>query len=458
VAQPWSQEERSVLESSSAHAGEAALLVGLVCIAAFFAGSEVAFLGVPRTWVRQQAESGSRLARILLSLQERRSLVLATLLTGITGSYYCAEHIAVRMSIETIGPAIGPGLASFIALAAMTVIVLIFAEATPMQFALRNTRQVAIVSAPVIAVFTVILYPIVGLLGLIVRGIMYVIGIGGHGMLPTVTEEQLKAMIEEGQSQGALAAGTGRMLHGALDFGDQTAAQIMTPRPDMQCVEANATIAEALQLAMEAKHSRLPVYVEDRDNIVGILYIKDLLPYVRRGEMDTLVRVATRPPHFVPESISADELLRQLKVGRRTMAIVSDEYGGTAGLVTIEDLLEEIVGDIQDEYDVEPPEIIKKDDTCLICDASVGLHELNNLLGEPLPTEEFDSLGGVVLSIAGRIPHEGESFEWGSLTLTVEKMDGRRISRVSIVERPPTDGEDEKGVDADDSDQESGQS
>ena len=433
------------MESSSAHAGEAALLVGLIVLAAFFAGSEVAFLGVPRTWVRQQAESGSKLGRILLALQERRSTVLATLLVCITGSYYWAEHIAVNLSIEYWGDALGTGVASAVALLLMTIVVLIFAEATPMQYALRNKRRVASHASPVLATFAIILYPAVGLLGLFVRGLLYLTGLGGHSMLPTVTEEQLKAMIEEGQSQGALAQGTGRMLHGALDFGDQTAAQVMTPRPDMKCIEETSTIGEALLFAMENKHSRVPIYAEDKDHITGILYIKDVMPYVRLREMDKSVRIVARPPHFIPESLPADELLRQLRVGRRTMAIVYDEFGGTAGLVTVEDLLEEIVGDIQDEYDIEQPEIVQADG-CLLCDAAVGLHELDNLVGESLPTEEFDSLGGVVLAAAGhRIPREGETFDWGSLKLTVEKMDGRRISRVSIVEREPDDHDDGDG-------------
>jgi len=426
------------MESSSAHAGEAALLVGLVVLAAFFAGSEVAFLGVPRTWVRQQAESGSRLARLLMSLQERRSLVLATMLTCITGSYYWAEHIAVKIAIDYWGAVVGAAVASAAALFLMAVIVLIFAEATPMQYALRNQRKVAVAASPVLALFAVILYPVVAILGLLVRGMMYLTGLGGHGMLPTVTEEQLKAMIEEGQSQGALAEGTGRMLHGALDFGDQTAAQVMTPRPDMKCVEDTVTIGEALVMALENKHSRVPIYADDKDHITGILYVKDTLPYVRLGELDKPVRIVARPPHFVPESLPADELLRQMRVGRRTMSIVYDEYGGTAGLVTVEDLLEEIVGDIQDEYDIEQPQIVRTE-TCLMCDATIGLHELDNLVGESLPTEEFDSLGGMVLAAAGRIPREGESFDWGSLTLNVEQMTGRRISRVSIVEREPED-------------------
>jgi len=421
------------LESSSAHAGEAALLFALVLLAAFFAGSEVAFLGVSRTWVRQSAEAGSKLARLLVVMQERRAIVLATLLVGITGSYYWAEHIATKLAIYHLGATVGPTLASLIALVTMTVVVLIFAEATPMQFAARKTRQVATCAAPVVALFAVVMYPVVGLLGLIVRGLMYLTGLGGHGMLPTVTEEQLKAMIEEGQSQGALPLSTGRMLHGALDFGDQTAAQVMTPRPDMICVEESATVSEALEVAMAAKHSRLPVFDGDKDHITGILYAKDLLPYVQLGEMETQVRVMARPPHFVPESLPVDELLRQLRVGRRTMAIVYDEFGGTAGLVTVEDLLEEIVGDIQDEYDIEQPAIVRTD-TCIMCDATIGLHELDNLVDTSLPTEEYDSLGGLILELAGRIPEVGESFEWGGLTLAVEEMDGPRISRVSVTE------------------------
>lgn len=423
------------MEPASAHAGEAALLVVLIVFAAFLAGSETAFLGVPRTWVKHSAESGSRLARILLALQERRSLVLATLLCGITGSYYWAEHIAVKLSIDLWGVSLGPAVASLVALVMMTVVVLIFAEATPMQIAVRNRRQVATWSAPVVALLTILLYPVVGLLELIVRGLMYLVGLGGHGMLPTVTEEQLKAMIEEGQSQGALAQSTGRMLHGALDFGDQTAAQVMTPRPDMICIDADATVAEALHTALAAKHSRLPVIAGDKDHVIGILYVKDILPYVRLGELDTPVRTMARPPHFVPESLPVDEVLRQLRVGRRTMAIVYDEYGGTAGLVTVEDLLEEIVGDIQDEYDIETPEIIRTD-SGIICDASISLHELDNLVAESLPTEEYDSLGGLVLELAGRIPEVGESFRWGGLTLTVEEMEGLRISRIKITETP----------------------
>ncbi|MGD9497004.1 MAG: hemolysin family protein [Armatimonadota bacterium] len=434
------------MESSPAHAGEAALLVVLVVLAAFFAGSEVAFLGVPRTWVRERAESGSRLGRILLALQEHRGTVLATMLVSITGSYYVAEHIATVLSLDAFAPRVGAAIASAIALVGMTVVVLIFAEATPMQFAARNTRTVALYSAPVVSAFTILLYPVVALLGLLVRGLMYLTGMGGHGMLPSVTEEQLKAMIEEGQSQGALAQGTGRMLHGALDFGDQTAAQVMTPRPDMICVDKSATVAQALLTALEAKHSRLPVIAGDKDHVIGILYVKDLLPYVRLGEMDKPVRVVARPPHFVPESLPADELLRQLRVGRRTMAIVYDEFGGTAGLVTVEDLLEEIVGDIQDEYDIETPEIVRTD-SCIMCDATIGLHELDNLVAESLPTEEYDSLGGMVLALAGRIPHVGESFQWGSLTLTVEEMDGPRISRIRVTERLADEGETREGGD-----------
>jgi putative hemolysin len=417
----------------TSQAGELALLAALVVLAAFFAGSEVAFLGVARTRVRQLAETGSRLARLLLSLQERRAVVLATMLVGITGSYYVAEHLATVLGISVLGETWGPA----VALAAMTLVVLVFAEATPMQFAARNTERVALYSAPLVGLASAVLYPLVALLALVARGLLYLVGVRADTILPTVTEEQLKAMIEEGESQGALGAGTRRMLHGALDFGDQTAAQVMTPRPDMICVEENTSLSEALATAIEEKHSRLPVYAGDRDHITGILYTKDILPYLRLGQMDAPVKVAARPAHYVPESLPADQLLRQLQTGRRVIAIVLDEFGGTAGLVTVEDLLEEIVGDIQDEYDVEQPEIVAVNDHCFVCDASMGMHELDNLVGEELPTEDHDSLGGLVLEIAGRIPEVGESFRRRGLTFTVEEMDGPRISRVRVVETIP---------------------
>jgi len=417
----------------TSQAGELALLGALVVLAAFFAGSEVAFLGVVRTRVRQLAEGGSRLARLALALQERRAVVLATLLVGITGSYYVAEHLATVLGIAFLGETVGP----VVALVTMTVVVLFFAEATPMQIAARNTERVALYSAPLLWVFSTVLYPIVGLLALVVRGLLYVVGVRADTILPSITEEHLKAMIEEGESQGALEARTRRMLDGALDFGDQTAAQVMTPRPDIICVDEDRSLSEALQMATQHKYSRLPVYAADRDHITGVLYTKDLLPYLRLGEMDKPVRVVARPAHYVPESLPADELLGQLQTGRRMMAIVLDEYGGTAGLVTVEDLLEEIVGEIQDEYDVEQPEIVKVDDRCVVCDAAVGLHELDNLVGEELPTDDYDSLGGLVLEIAARIPEVGESFRWGGLTITIEEMDGPRISRVRVVEAIP---------------------
>ena len=195
------------------------------------------------------------------------------------------------------------------------------------------------------------------------------------------------------------------------------------------------TCFTALEVAVTSKHSRLPTYQGDRDTITGILYIKDLLPYVRLGEMDTLVKTVARPATYVPESLRVDRLLKLLQSGRRTMAIVTDEYGGTAGLVTMEDLLEEIVGDIQDEYDIEQPEILQTADGALLCDASVGLHELANMVGENLPTEEFDSLGGIVLEVAGRIPAPGDTYRWGEMELTVEEMDGPRIAKVRVRDR-----------------------
>jgi CBS domain containing-hemolysin-like protein len=234
------------------------------------------------------------------------------------------------------------------------------------------------------------------------------------------------------------------MLKGILDFGDQTAAQILVPRPDMVCAHSAQTIGEALDVMLSSRHSRLPVFEDDRDDIVGVLYAKDLLPYLRRGETGTSCRLAARPAFFVPESLPIDHLLKQLQAGRRVLAIVRDEFGGTAGLVTVEDILEEIVGPIRDEYDQEEPEVRVLGAHEWSFAGHVNLHEVANHVAAELPEDEYDSLAGLLLAEARRIPEPGERFSFGRLEMTVERMDGQRVERVRVTERPPADHESEE--------------
>ncbi|MCE5237526.1 hemolysin family protein [bacterium] len=424
--------------------GDLARLILLVLAAAFFSGSEAAFLALSRTRVRQMQERGLFGSGLLLVQHRHRAVVLSVVILGITLCNYMAERVATVASVAQFGPHAGP----IVAIAIMTIVIVVFGEVIPIQLGAAMPERVGRIAAVLIAPIAIILLPLVLTLSFISRALLYVLGVRPRQMLPGVSEEHLKAMIEQSEEQGVVDAGERRMMHGVLDFGDRTAAQIMTPRPDMIGVDAQQTLAEALRLGLEEHHSRLPVYEDTPDHIIGVLHLKDLLPYLIKGEMDRPVRRVARCAHHVPETLRADELLHQLQSRRQMLAVVKDEYGGTAGVVTVEDLLEEIVGEIVDEYDVEEPEIVELSPTELLCDARVGLHELEPYVVGELPTEEYESLAGVVLDLAGRVPGPGETFEWRGLRLTVEAVNGPRLEkiRVGLLPEPAWDeGEEEQG-------------
>lgn len=413
--------------------GDLLILVLLLVFSAFFSSTEAAFLALSRTRVRQMREQrlwGSR----LLDLQQRhRPLALTVLLLGITFFHYMAERVATVLSVNWLGHEFGPVVAVLV----MTVVIIVFCEVVPIQVSVGAPDRIARISAGLIAPLGFLLLPVVLVLSYLSRGLLYLSGVRTGRVLPGISEDHLKAMIEQSEEQGVLEAGERRMMHGVLDFGDRTAAQVMTPRPAMVTVNGEQTLAEALALGLDSHHSRLPVYEETSDNIIGVLHLKDLLPYLIKNEMDRPAKVVARCAHHVPEGIPADELLRQLQKRRHLLAIVKDEYGGTAGLVTVEDVLEEIVGDIIDEYDVEEPEIVPLSETELLCDARAGLHQLEHYVNEDLPVETYDSLGGLVLDISGHIPVAGETFTWGDLKFTVEAVSGPRVEKIRVTMPEP---------------------
>jgi CBS domain containing-hemolysin-like protein len=329
-------------------------------------------------------------------------------------------------------------------MAVMITFIIVFAEAAPMHLAASiPERTVRAVGMPIF-LLSVLLTPVVMILSGAARGLLRLMGVRTSSVLPSVSEDVLKAMIETSQEQGHLEASERRMLRGVLEFGDQKVSEVMTPRRDIVCVEQNDTMQHALEVGIQAHHSRLPVYDRTPDAIVGVISLKDLLPYLASGEMDKPCQLAARPAYYVLETLRADLALKQLQNARQLMAVVRDEYGGTAGLVTVEDLLEEIVGDIRDEYDQEEPEVVELAPSEYLCDARVSLRVLGNYITQPLPVEEFDSLGGWLLELAGSIPSAQESFQVGALKMIIEQVSETRIQKVRVVElsaqasgRPP---------------------
>ena len=411
-------------------ATQLALIIVLLGVSAFFSGSEVAFLSVGHIRLRQLSDEGKRLAKLVLFLRRHRTWVLSTVLIAITASNYLAERTATEVAIHYMGPALGP----IIAFIVVTGVILIFCEVTPIHYGLRNREAHSLRAAVPIGLFALLLAPVVALFTAISHGLLYLLGVKAGATLPVVTEDHLKAMIEQSERQGAVPATQRRMLYGVLEFGDQIVAEVMTPRPDVVAVAANQPIGEALRLGLENNYSRLPAYEGNIDNVIGILYLKDLLPYVPRDEMTQPVRRVARPPLYVPESLPADLLLRQFQSHHQMMAVVKDQYGGTAGIVTVEDVLEEIVGEIQDEYDTAEQEIVRLTETQFLCEAGVSLHLLEHFVRQKLPSDEYDSLGGLLLELAGDIPEAGESFNYHSLELVVEQMDGPRLEKIRVVE------------------------
>ena len=421
----------------STDAGDLAHVILLLLAAAFFSASEAAFLALSRTRVRQMHEQ-RLFGSWLLILQHRpRAIVLTVVILGITTCTYTAERLATLVAVDRLGPILGPQLAPVAAVIIMTIVLVTFSEVIPIQLGANAPERVGRIAAFILAPIALILTPVALLVSFISRGALYLVGVRTGSMLPGVSEAHLKAMIEQSEEQGVVDAGERRMMHGVLDFGDRTAAQIMTPRPDVVCVDARQTLDEALKLGLEEGRSRLPVYDETPDNVVGVLHLKDVLPYLVKGEMDREVLRVARCAHHVSEYMPADELLQQLQARRQMLAIVKDEYGGTAGVVTVEDLLEEIVGEIADEYDVEEPEVVVLPNGDLLCDARMGLYELEPYVPGELPTEDYESLAGVMLELAGRVPDQGETFQWGDMKLTAETVNGPRVEKIRITLPPP---------------------
>jgi CBS domain containing-hemolysin-like protein len=253
---------------------------------------------------------------------------------------------------------------------------------------------------------------------------------------PFVTEEELRHMIDVAEEEEEIEEGERELIHSIFEFGDTVVREVMVPRPDMVTARSNASLEEVLDIILEAGYSRIPIFEGDNDNITGVLYAKDLLKRIHEQKGGARVSTLGRAPLFVPEQKKVAELLREMQKQRVHMAIVVDEYGGTAGLVTIEDLIEEIVGEIVDEYDQEEPLVEPVDASTIRVDAKLPIDEVNELLDVDLPHEEWDTVGGLVFGLTGRVPVQGESVRYDSLEFTTERVSGRRIQKVVISKVP----------------------
>jgi CBS domain containing-hemolysin-like protein len=317
----------------------------------------------------------------------------------------------------------------------MTVMIVIFGEILPKSVSIVYSERVLLFCTPILRVLNFLAYPVTRLMQGGVWGIGWLLRLDLKRQGPFVTREEIEQVVNIGEQSGAIEAVERRMIHGVIDFEDTRVYEIMVPRMDMVILENTDTIASAMEVFIEHGHSRLPVYEDNPDNIVGILYVKDTLKNLVEGNLDRLVGSLVRKPMFVPESIRTVELLEAMRRDHVHIAVVVDEYGGIAGLVTLEDLLEEIVGEIQDEYDQEAPDILEEEDGSYLVQGNMSLEDLSEVLKCPFESEDAESIAGLVLSLAGGFPEDNEEFEYENWIIKVVDLEDHRIKLLRLARK-----------------------
>lgn len=405
----------------------------LLLLSAFFSGSETALFAANKLRIRHLQEEGNRRAGVVRRLLEEPGRVLTALLVGNNIVNVAASVLATAILVQAFGTHRGP----LYSLLVMTVLLLIVGEITPKTFAAKYADRVALLVGRLVHAFTVVLSPVIWLLSRISNLIVRPLGGRVNLASPLVTEEEIRLLVKMGEEAGVVEEDERQMIHSIFEFGDTVVREVMAPRIDVVCVEDTTTLDGVLRVILEKGYSRLPVYHETIDQIVGVVYVKDLLSHLKAGHYALPVREVMRPAYFIPESKRLDELFKEMRRKRQPMAIVVDEYGGTAGLVTIEDLLEEIVGPILDEYDVEEKLFESVNDAVALVDGRMSIEEVNELMHLELPVGEVDTIGGYVYSLLGHMPAAGERVTAGDVEIVVEKVEGHRIARVRIAKRVP---------------------
>jgi putative hemolysin len=431
----------------------------LILINSLFVAAEIALVTVRRSRLLQMVEEGDRGARRVARLIADPSRFLAVIQIGITfigflAAAYAGANLAVALQPVIAGVQPLASQAEVIALLLITAFVslvtIVFGELVPKRLALAHAERYALlVSRPVILLGR-ILGPLVWLLTAITNATTRVLGVREVDE-DRLTSEEIRILVERGGEQGVIEAEEEQMIGAVLELGQRRVHEVMVPRIDIAALAADAPLDELVDTIVREGHSRIPVYEETIDNVIGILYAKDLLPYLKGVDHPPPTRTLLRTPLFVPESMTIDDLLHSLQRRKVHIAIVLDEYGGTAGLVTIEDLIEEIVGEIQDEYDVEEPMIEPLGDDQARIDGRASVDDLMehfDVTFNGSDHEEYDTVGGLVYHHIGGVPKVGDTVDVnGTLTLTVESTDGRRVGKVMAVRHRRDDATDDDGDD-----------
>jgi putative hemolysin len=444
---------------------ELLVILVLVMFEAVFVAAEIALITIRTSRVEQLIDEGHRGARLVRRLSEDPGRFLAVVQIAVTfvgflSSAYAAVNLTTRLEgffagISILEPVAG-GLALIVVTILLAAFTIVFAELVPKTVALAHTDRFALVLAGPVDVLGRVLGPVVTVLTWLTRIIAAGFGADVQKRAQISTEE-LKLIVERGGEEGVLEAEEEQMISAVIEMGDRRVHEVMVPRTGMTALPVTSSMDEVIDTFIREGHSRVPVYKDTIDEVVGVLYAKDLLPFLKGADQKPDLRKLLRAPLFVPESMTIDDLLHKLQGRKVHLAIVLDEYGGTAGMVTIEDLLEEIVGEIQDEYDVEEPLTVRLSESEVRIDGRASVDDLAEMfevdLSELEDSEEYDTVGGLIYHRIGGVPRPGDrvELEEQGVTLTVETTDGRRVGKVLAVRTRQNGGGERDGRnDADD--------
>jgi CBS domain containing-hemolysin-like protein len=408
--------------------------------------SETAITAVSKVKLKQLENEGDVRAKRLNNLLEDSTRLLSTILFGNNIAQNALAALVTTASFRWLNRAgLSAGWAIPLSTIVTTFLILVFAEVTPKSYAFQRAEKIALFTAVPMSVIHRLFSPFAIGITAIANSILRLFGLSLVNPEPFVIEDEIKTLVDLGEEEGVIEEEEKEIIEGVFEFSETLAREVMVPRVDIVALDVNSSFDEAIDTINMSGHSRIPVYDETIDNIVGIIYAKDLLKFFGLKNPPPL-RSIMRAPYYVPETKPIDELFREMRAQKVHMAIIIDEYGGTAGLVTIEDILEELVGEIMDEYDINEEAMIERvalDE--IIVDGRMNLEELNEILGVELPAEETDTLAGFVYDHISHIPKPGEEFEYNGVIIRVEEVRGRRITKLRI--KKAIKGEEDEEVD-----------
>lgn len=402
------------------------IVIGLLALSAFFSSSETAMMAVNKIRVRNLADAGLSSAQTLMKVLDNQPKMLSAILIGNNIVNISASSLATILVTRAFGDmyvGVGTGI--------LTLLVLIFGEITPKTSATLYSETMALRFAKPIYMIMQVLTPVIFIVDKLSQGVLRLLHVDPNKKQDAITEDELRTIVEVSHEEGVIESDEKKMIYNVFDFGDSVAKDIMVPRIDMTFIDVDATFREVIEVFREVKYTRYPVYEETTDNVIGIINIKDLL--LTENQKKFCIRDYLREPLYTYEFKKTAELMVELRKTQNNIAIVLDEYGATAGLITLEDMLEEIVGEIRDEYDEDEEDLIRRiGPREYVVEAAMKLDDLNDQLGLDLESEDYDSIGGFIIGLLDHLPEEGEEVTHKTLRFVVDKVDRNRIDKIHL--------------------------